>query len=472
MRKDDRGLTPQGGTLVDDVVHDTAATSPASPSSGESRPSAGDMTATAASQRDGQAATESAPGTPAAPGQAGTGDAPASPGQAGPEGANAAGPADGKPADGKPADGKPADGPAARDVDARASAGFRPSGRAARMATDTPEPSWGKVLATTISLWVSRRLRRIGIGRRPAGPSDREPTPGSRGLSTRRWRVVALVLAAAVLALVGLLVSGELNNGGTSARPAAQGSGSGTSSLSAAAAARDQAAAWVAQQVGSGDIVACDPAVCSELQAHGLPAGRLLPLQPGASPFGADVIVASPSVRSEFGSQLTEEYAPALIASFGSGAARVDVRAVASLGGAAYRAAEPADLAARKAAGAQLLHNPRFRAAAQAASQMTAGQVDSRLLVTLASLVSQRSVSVASFGATGPAAPVLYRQVILDSPGGQVADLTADLDQVQTQRNPYLPASAIIVHLGAQAQLRIEFGAPSLPGLLSGGNSS
>ena len=340
------------------------------------------------------------------------------------------------------------------------------------MAADTREPSWGRVLATTISLWVSRRLRRIGIGRRTAGRSHGEPTAGPRGLSTRRWRVVALVLAAAVLALVGLQVSGALNSGGTSARPAAPASGGGTSSLSAAAAARDQAAAWVARQVSSADIVACDPAVCSELQSHGLPAGRLLPLQPGASPFGADVIVASPSVRSEFGSQLTEEYAPGLIASFGSGAARVDVRAIASLGGAAYRAAEPADLAARKAAGAQLLHNPRFHATAQAASQMTAGQVDSRLLVTLASLVSQRSVSVASFGDTGPGAPLLYRQVTLHSPGGEVSDLTADLDQVQTQRNPYLPASAIIVHLGAQAQLRIEFGAPSLPGLLSGGNSS
>jgi len=66
----------------------------------------------------------------------------------------------------------------------------------------------------------------------------------------------------------------------------------------------------------------------------------------------------------------------------------------------------------------------------------------------------------------------LYRQVTLGSPGGEVSDLTADLDQVHTQRNPYLPVSAIIVHLGAQAQLRIEFGAPSLPGLLSGGNSS
>jgi hypothetical protein len=461
MRKDDRGLTPQGGTLVDDVVNDTAAMSPASPSSGESRPSAGDTTATAASQPDGPAATDSALGAPPAPGQAGRGDASAPPGKAGPEGANAAG----------PADGKPADGPAAGDADARASVGFRPSGRVARMATDTPEPSWGKVLATTISLWVSRRLRRIGIGRRTAGPSYGAPTAGSRGLSTRRWRVVALVLAAAVLALVGLQVSGALNNGATSPRPAAQASGSGTSSLSAPAAARDQAAAWVAQQVSSADIVACDPAVCSELAAHGLPAGRLLPLQPGASPFGADVIVASPSVRSEFGSQLTEEYAPALIASFGSGAARVDIRAIASLGGAAYRAAEPPDLAARKAAGAQLLHNPRFHATAQAASQMTAGQVDSRLLVTLASLVSQRSVSVASFGDTGPGAPVLYRQVTLDSPGGEVGDLTADLDQVHTQRNPYLPASAIIVHLGAQAQLRIEFGAPNLPGLLSGGNS-
>jgi hypothetical protein len=339
------------------------------------------------------------------------------------------------------------------------------------MAADTREPSWGRVLATTISLWVSRRLPRIGTGRRTAGPSHGEPAAGSRGLGTRRWRVVALVLAAAVLALVGLQVSGALINGGTSPRPAAQPTGGGTSSLSAAAAARDQAAAWVAQQVSNADIVACDAAVCSELQAYGLPAGRLLPLQPGASPFGADVIVASPSVRSEFGSQLTEEYAPALIASFGSGAARVDVRAIASLGGAAYRAAEPADLAARKAAGAQLLHNPRFHATAQAASQMTAGQVDSRLLVTLASLVSQRSISVASFGGTGPGAPVLYRQVTLGSSGGEVADLTADLDQVRTQRDSYLPASATIVHLGAQAQLRIEFGAPSLPGLLSGGNS-
>ena len=143
--------------------------------------------------------------------------------------------------------------------------------------------------------------------------------------------------------------------------------------------------------------------MCSALQARAVPAGRLLPLQPaGADPFGADVIVASPSVRNEFGSQLTEVFAPALIASFGSGATRVDIRAIASQGGAAYRAAEPSDLAARKEAGCAAAAQsalPRLRARRR---PIRAGQVDSRVLVTLAALVSQRAVTVTSFGDTGP----------------------------------------------------------------------
>ncbi len=215
------------------------------------------------------------------------------------------------------------------------------------------------------------------------------------------------------------------------------------------------------------------PLVCSALLGQGVPAGRLLPLRStGASPFGADVIVASPSVRSEYGSDLTSLYAPTLIASFGSGATRVDVRVIAPQGGAAYRAAEGPDLADRKAAGAQLLRNPRFHATAQVARQITAGQVDARLLVTLASLVSQRTISVGSFNDTGPGAPVEFRQVTITSPGGRDAALAADLDQIRTQGAPYLPDSATIVHPGGPNALRIEFGAPSPQGLLSGGNSS
>lgn len=348
----------------------------------------------------------------------------------------------------------------------------------ARPAASTPEPSLARVLATTIRLWVTRRLRRLGMGpRRPpyagAGTADRAPPAPARSRSAWRWRLTAIVLAVAVLALVAVQLSGVLSKPGSRREPAARAGNSGASSLSAAAAARDQAAVWVAQQVGGATIIACDPLVCSALLGHGIPAGRLLPLQStGASPFGADVIVASPSVRSEYGSDLTSLYAPTLIASFGSGAARVDVRAIAPQGGAAYRAAEGPDLADRKAAGAQLLRNPRLHATAQAAGQITAGQVDARLLVTLASLVSQRTVSVSSFNDTGPGAPVEFRQVTITSPGGRDTALTADLDQVRTQGAPYLPDSATIVHPGGPNVLRIEFGAPSPQGLLSGGNSS
>ena len=364
-----------------------------------------------------------------------------------------------------------------KDVGKQAPVAVRPSAAVARPAASTPEPSLVRVLGTTIRLWVTRRLHRLGIGRRRppyarAGTADHAPSALARSRSAWRWRLAAIMLAVAILALVALQLSGVLSKPGSPAEPAANPGKSGASSLSVAALARGQAAAWVARQVGSGAIIACDPLVCSALLQHGVAAGRLLPLQStGANPFGADVIMASPSVRSANGSDLTSLYAPALIASFGSGATRVDVRAIAPQGGAGYRAAERPDLADRKEAGAQLLRNPRFHPNAQAARQITAGQVDSRLLVTLASLVSQRTVSVGSFGDTGPGAPVEFRQVTITGPGGRDAALTADLDQVRTQRAPYLPDSATIVHPGGPNVLRIEFGAPSPQGLLSGGDS-
>jgi hypothetical protein len=230
----------------------------------------------------------------------------------------------------------------------------------------------------------------------------------------------------------------------------------------------------MARQVTSSDLIACDPLMCATLQGDGVAASRLMSMQPTSTdPLGADVVAATASVRSQFGSRLVSEYAPELIASFGSGASRVDIRAVANFGAAAFEAKEQADLAARKAAGDQLLSN-NFRVSAQGASQIRAGQVDSRVLVTLAALQSQRPVQVSSFGDTGPGAPVLYRQVLVVNAAGQTGTsaLNADLKQVNTQRNPYLPAHAQIVRLAnGQPALRIAFGAPDQPGLLSGGNS-
>ena len=120
----------------------------------------------------------------------------------------------------------------------------------------------------------------------------------------------------------------------------------GTGPPSLAAVAQAQAAAWIAGQVSGSAVVACYPGLCAALQERGVAAGRLVPLRPAAaSPPGADVLVTSASING----QLATRYAPALIASFGSGGHRVEVRAVEPGGASACRAALRADLTARRA---------------------------------------------------------------------------------------------------------------------------
>ena len=312
------------------------------------------------------------------------------------------------------------------------------------------EPSWGRVLAATIKLWVLWRLR-------PAG-------------SARHWRLAALgsAVALGVVAVLGFegVLAGTASPAAPSLRSAPAGSTGphGTSWLAGAAAARSEAAAWIAAQVSGNAIIACYPEMCAALQQRGVTAGRLLPLAPGAaSPLGASVLVTSPSVRS----RLADEYAPALVASFGSGGSRIEVRATEPGGAAAYASALRADLAARRAAGSQLLRNGRLQFTASDAADIRAGEVDSRLLATLAVLASQHSFRVTAFGDASPGAPVLFREVTITSAGGgdTAAGVAAALAMVRAQSPPYLPAHAAI--LPGQAALSIEFAAPSPLGLLT-----
>jgi hypothetical protein len=214
------------------------------------------------------------------------------------------------------------------------------------------------------------------------------------------------------------------------------------------------AATWIARQLSSDAIIACDPAVCTVLQAQGVTAGQLMPLQPGSSdPHGATVVVTT--------SLAADQYAPAVIATFGSGAAQVDVRAAEPGGAAAYQTASRADLAARMSAGAQLLRNNRIHFTAQDAAQLRAGEVDARLLATLAALSSQYSISVTAFGDASPGVAALYREVTI---AAAAKNLTAALALVKAQVPPYLPAQVALV---PPAGLSIEFAAPSPLGLLT-----
>jgi hypothetical protein len=312
-----------------------------------------------------------------------------------------------------------------RDVVLNAGALTRPTGQVRRPASQAA-PSWGRVLVTTVKLAV-----------------------------LRRWRFAVLVLALAGAVVIVLWLAGGLT--GIPSRAArVPAVGAGPPSL--AAGAQGQAAAWIAGQVSGNAIVACDPGMCAALQRQGVAAGRLMPLRAAAaSPLGAGVLVTSRPVSG----QLADRYAPALIASFGSGGNQVEVRAVEPGGAPAYRAALRADLAARRAAGSELLRNSHIRFTGPGAAQLRAGEVDSRLLATLAVLTSQYSFRVTAFGDAAPGAPVLFRQVAI---AGLGRGLPAALAMVRAQNPPYLPAHAAIA---GQAGLSIEFAAPSPLGLLS-----
>ena len=209
-------------------------------------------------------------------------------------------------------------------------------------------PSWPRVVGTTVQLWVARRRT--------------------------WWRLIAVLVAALVVFAGGGLTVALLRNTGTGSAARGGNGDSGTPGLAqvqAAAAVRQQAAAWVTAQVSHSAMVSCDPGMCAALEARGFPSGDLLTLGSAASdPLGSAVIVATAAVRSEFGGRLTSVYAPTVIASFGSGSARVDVRVYAPGGAAAYLAALRADQAVRLRLGSVLLRSSRVSVTPAARAQL------------------------------------------------------------------------------------------------------
>ena len=318
------------------------------------------------------------------------------------------------------------------------------------------EPSWPTVIATTLRLWF-----------------ERHPVLGGRG--TRRRRAAVALTAVAVVALAAGVAGVIAGHGAT---PAAVGPPRSSrpgpvpaAALGTSAATRGEAAKWLAAQLAPGAVVACDPAMGAALQADGLPAARLLILgSAAADPLGSDVVVATSAVRNQFGARLESVYAPSVIASFGSGAGRIDVRAIAPDGAAAYRSALAADRRSRVSAGAQLLRNSRITVAAGARAALSAGDVDPRLLLVLAALAVEQPVRVSAFGdpspGAGQAVPLRSAQLAPVRSGAQAESrLRSMLAFIDAQRQPFLPLGASLVGTSA---LTVEYAAPSPLGLLGG----
>jgi hypothetical protein len=319
------------------------------------------------------------------------------------------------------------------------------------------QPSWAAVLVTTGVLWTQRRMRKT------------------------RWRVLVGLLAAVILFAAGALTvtltkgtsasdsTGTGQGGGT-----AQGGTPGSGALAAVALAREQAATWVAKQVNPDETIGCDPVMCAALEAAHVQANRLIMLGPDQpDPLGAEILLDTMTLRAQFGPRLESVYAPVSLAAFGSGAARVEVRFVTPNSAHLYLTELAADVAARKAAGTEMLRNHSIHATPLASHQLIAGLVDTRLLVTLVTLAHSHPVDIISFGTNQPGAspgvPLRSAEIAgAPGPGSTPAVSVQTLRSfISAQQPPYRPSVIVAVKTASQRTvLRVEYPAPSLLGLL------
>jgi len=317
------------------------------------------------------------------------------------------------------------------------------------------------------SAWlvVAAPAVRLAFGMRRAGRWLR-PARWSRAGLRRRLMLAVSVLAVlsfgtgVTLAVARTPPPGPIASGPDGAPP-------GTTPARAATGNRAAAAAWIARQLDSGITVSCDPQMCAQVRKAGLTAARLMIVAPSAgASLGAGVIVATPAIRDQFGARLATVDAPLVIASFGSGADRVDVRAVAPDGAAALQASLAAGHARLISAGAQLLANKNIQATPAARAALLAGRVDPRLLVTLSALASDLPLRLVAFDDSSPGAsqaiPLRGAEIGAES----LAGLSAALTFLHAQQSPYRPAGAAITRsTSGQSLVDVRFDAQGLAGL-------
>jgi hypothetical protein len=279
------------------------------------------------------------------------------------------------------------------------------------------------------------------------------------------------VALALVLALAGSLAF-LLRRPGSTAQAIAPNTGPSASvALGTAAEVRAATAAWVASQVSRAKPISCDPQMCHALRADGVPAADLLVLRSGGGdPLRSRVIVVTPAVTKMVGTQFLTADAPATIASFGSGSRQVSVRMIYPQGAAAYAAALRQDMAARKTSEITLLQNPRVTAPPPVRQHLQEGQIDPRLLLTLAQLASQWPLSIVAFGDRAPGAspgiPLRSADLVVT---GDAAGLARQMSTYAHQLQDFFAGARIRAVRLADGRdvVQVEFPAPSPLGLLN-----
>jgi hypothetical protein len=348
----------------------------------------------------------------------------------------------------------------ARPDDSAGSDRAGPAGPAQR--PSLPEPSLARVVATTLRLWLRRRVLRV---------ADDAP------IGALRWTAVTaavLVVAAAVGGGVAVALPRSRPALSRSALAAADQHHHAlrpSASAQAESAAEQAAAAWIAAQVAASTSVWCDVVMCTALQTAGFPATQVVMMSPGSTlptvgrGGAAGLVVETAAAQADLGHQLPVA-APQVLASFGTSPEMVQVRVIGGTP-AAFRAAARAAIIADAKSGRNLARNHRLHLSAAARAQLGSGLVDPRLVFLLGQLVAAKPVYVTSFGNADPgvAWPAELRSVTITGfVGGsarhRVNVLGAVLRLLRSQPARYRAIVQQGIGPGGEVALTIGFPAP------------
>jgi hypothetical protein len=267
-----------------------------------------------------------------------------------------------------------------------------------------------------------------GCGRRHLslahGGSERQGAPA---LDWRGWltSLAAAIVVAAVVAGSGALSHALFRPKAPGATPSAV---VGRSPSASAAEARKAAVTWILHQVSRAAIVGCDSLVCRDLSNSGFPSVNQLG-NASNDLLGNTLVVATATIRNQFGTRLAI-WAPAILASFGKGNARIDIRWVYPGSATVYRTDLRTGLRDRKAIYVLVLKNSNIRLSATAKRQVRSGQIDPYLAQLIAEMAAYHPVRIVDFAS--------------QSPGGGPASLLRWVDLATTVRAAHLTPAAYL----------------------------
>jgi hypothetical protein len=304
----------------------------------------------------------------------------------------------------------------------------------------------------------------IGAVPVPEGP----PAPRAHaGRDRWSWRVAAVLAAVLLIAGLGGAALALAQQGTPSPRPAGRHQGNSPPGNNEAAV-RSQAVTWILHQVSRGAVVGCDAVVCNDLASRRFPGANLQRYGPQSNdPLGVDLVVATAAVRAQFRDRLAV-WAPAIIAAFGSGNAKIEIRLAFPGGATSYNAVQGGYLRARKRIDALLLTNGSIRFSATAEAQLRSGEIDPRLPELLSIMAHRHPVQVVDFGGQspggGPASLLRSMDLATANPPAHLTSakyIDSMRSFIRAQRSKYHAALSVVKLPSGQTVLRIGYGAPS-----------